>query len=78
MIKYLLPILLSLSLLGSSCTSSTEYGDCVGVTDKKKDELVYEVDIGNVLIGLFFIETVVVPAYVILDELECPVGRSYD
>lgn len=59
----------------AACTSETEYGDCVGLTDDKNPTLHYEADVGNIVLAIIFSETVIVPVVVGVSELECPVGR---
>lgn len=63
----------------TSCTYSTEYGECYGLlSENKKDpDLIYEFDGGNVFWGLIFSETLVVPLIVVLDALKCPVRHKY-
>ena len=70
--KYL--ILVSM-LAMSACTSSTQYGKCIGILDDKQPNLQYEVSTNNIVwaalgTGLMFIPT----GIVILEEIKCPVG----
>jgi hypothetical protein len=60
----------------SGCTSKTEYGSCIGVADDKDPKLVYKVSVKNAVLGIIFMETIIVPIYVLVDETYCPVGRS--
>ena len=55
-------------------TSETPYGDCLGLGETQTDSLVYEVPTGNVIVGIILVETVIVPAYIVLKDLYCPVG----
>ena len=65
-----------LMVTAMSCTSETHFGDCVGIDDEKNPELVYDVDVGNVVLGLVFFEFFFIPpAVVLLDETFCPVAR---
>lgn len=77
MIKQALVLALA-CVLGSACTSETEYGDCVGLgsDDEKDPSLKYEVDVGNIVLSVIFFETVFVPAVVAITEFECSVGRK--
>ncbi len=59
----------------SACTSSTEFGACVGVGDDKNPELVYKVSKWNAFLGIIFIETIIVPIWILVDETMCPVAR---
>ncbi len=63
-------------VLLAGCTSSTRYGDCVGVLEDKDPTLAYSADVGNIVLGILFFETVVVPAVVVLAQLECPTGTA--
>lgn len=72
MIKYIL----ALSLLLTGCTSKTEHGSCVGVTEDKKPYLVYKPAIWNIVVGMIFFETILIPTYVVLYEFQCPVEKN--
>lgn len=67
---------LLLALLITSCTSSTEFGECVGLNEEKQADLVYKYSSWNIAMGIIFSELVVPPIAVVLDALECPVGRK--
>lgn len=67
--------LLVVTLSVSGCRSETDLGECVGVNDTRDPGLTYKVSIRNVILGVFFIETIVVPLVVLFDELSCPVAR---
>lgn len=71
MTKYI--VLLCLSL--GSCTFNTEYGECIGAFEDEKSELKYEVSTQNAIVGLLFIETLVVPTVIALEATKCPVGK---
>lgn len=68
-----LVIVISVALF-SIYTTSTEYGDCVGLGQIKIDSLVYEPNVGNIIVAAVGIETLVIPVYIVLTSLECPVG----
>ena len=57
-----------------SCTERTVYGECVGLFEKGDPDLVYKINLNNVIVGFFFSETVIVPAIILWDYIECPVG----
>ena len=57
-----------------SCTSQTQYGKCVGIADDKDPKLIYKLDTTNMVLGIIFIETIIVPIVVVNDQLFCPVG----
>lgn len=74
--KKALLILLAVMVL-AGCTSRTEYGDCVGINDSDRDPaLRYKIDVWNVILGVIFVETVIVPAFVVIDQTYCPVGKA--
>lgn len=70
--KLLLIALACVALAG--CTTRTEYGQCVGLGDDKNPTLHYKVSVWNAFLGIVFVETVIVPIIVLVDELECPVS----
>lgn len=73
--KQVLLILAVMVLAG--CTSRTEYGNCVGIYDAERDPtLRYKIDAWNVAMAVIFVETVIAPIIVVLDETYCPVGRK--
>lgn len=59
------------------CTTMTPYGSCVGVIDSKNPKLEYRVEPLNVVMGVVFWETVVVPAVVVATQLQCPDGPAF-
>lgn len=71
--KILLIALATIFLAG--CTSRTEYGQCIGLGDDKNPALHYKVSIWNAVLSIVFVETVIVPIIVVVDELECPIGK---
>lgn len=72
--KLLLISLLLLTIAG--CTSSTKYGDCVGIGDEKDPSLVYKVSTWNIIVGIFGIELIAPPVIVLVDEFYCPVRKK--
>lgn len=70
--KYLL---LSLIALGA-CSSKNELGDCVGVLNNKNPNLNYNLSVWNIIMAGVFSETLIVPAVVVLNQLECPVSKK--
>lgn len=59
-----------------ACTSSTQYGDCIGVLDKKESDKEYSISFLNVFLGVLFSETIIVPGIVLLKETYCPVDEK--
>jgi hypothetical protein len=64
------------ALAVSGCTSRTEYGNCVGLGDDKDPALHYKVSVWNAFLGIVFVETIIVPIFVVVDETFCPVGKK--
>jgi len=71
--KRVAAVLMLALLLG--CTSSTEFGNCIGAFDDKNPKLVYKISKWNAFLAVFFFATAIVPIWVIVDETLCPVGR---
>lgn len=69
-------LLLIAALLLTGCTARTEYGDCIGVADEQDPALVYKLDIWNIVVGILFVETIVVPAVVLANQTFCPVDKK--
>jgi len=71
-------ILLLLSILFVSCTSKTQYGDCIGAFDDelKNPKLVYKINAVNAAVGIIFFQTIIVPMIVILNETQCPIAEK--
>lgn len=72
--KQLFLLLMTMAIVG--CTSQTPFGSCIGVTSEKDPTLKYEIPTENVVMGIIFWETVVVPVVVVLNETYCPVGKK--
>lgn len=70
--KLLVVFLMAMSLIG--CETSTPQGQCIGVIDDPDPTLQYRASGLNLILAVVFVETLVVPAYVILADLKCPVG----
>lgn len=68
--------LLLFSLILSGCASSTQYGKCVGLNSQEDPKLRYEYSAWNIAIGVIFLELVIPPLFVVLDELKCPVDKK--
>lgn len=72
--KKLAIVVLMLSM--SACTSSNQYGKCVGLNGNEDPKLKYEYSALNIAIGILFFGFIAPPIYVALDELKCPVGTK--
>lgn len=60
----------------AGCTSSTEFGDCVGIGDDKNPALVYKLSVWNTFLAVFVSELIVPPIVVLANETFCPVGKK--
>lgn len=70
-------IMLAIASILPSCTSKTEFGNCIGVSRKKEDpSLEYELSIKNAVIGIVFFQIIAPPLYVLRDETYCPIGKK--
>lgn len=58
----------------TGCASKTAFGNCVGLGEKQDPRLEYKVSVRNVIIGIFFVELIVPPIFVLVDQFYCPVG----
>lgn len=69
--------ILAASLL-AGCESSRHGLPCVGIveSDRKVPGVQYEVSTTNVVVGVLFSGSVLVPAIVLLKEFECPMGPA--
>ena len=67
-------IIMILVAMLAGCTSSTQYGDCVGVVDERDPNLVYKLSAQNMAVAIIFFELIAPPVIVLADELYCPVG----
>lgn len=56
----------------AGCQCSNQYGDCIGVADDPTPGVRYKVSVLNIILAVVFVETIFVPAYVILADLKCP------
>lgn len=75
MMKKLFAIVLAVVFL-SGCTSETQFGHCIGAFDDKEPDLKYRVEPINLMMGIVFVETIFVPAIVVLSETHCPIGKK--
>jgi hypothetical protein len=56
------------------CSSSTQYGNCVGIGEEQDPNLVYKVSAQNLIVGIVFFELIAPPVLVAVNEFYCPVG----
>lgn len=69
-------VMIACLLLLCSCGFRTQYGDCIGVADQPKPELIYELSWWNAAVAFVFGETVIVPVYTVAKDIQCPTGRK--
>lgn len=67
-------ILISILLLSAGCTSSNEYGPCVGIGADRDPKLSYRLSAWNIAMGVIFVEFLVPPIMVAAEQAYCPVG----
>ena len=70
--KLFIALLMILTLAG--CTTETQYGQCIGAFDDKNPALTYKPSGWNIGLAVVFVETIIVPIVVIMDETLCPNG----
>lgn len=63
-------------LILAGCESSTQFGNCVGISDKQNPKLEYKVSARNLIVGILFAEVIVPPIIVVTNETYCPVGKN--
>ena len=68
-------IAIVLALAVPACVSSTEYGKCIGIVDREDPKLDYKLSIWNTFLSVVFVETIILPIYVLATETKCPEGR---
>lgn len=60
----------------AGCTSSTQYGPCIGAFDDKNPHLEYKASAWNIGMAIIFVELILPPTFVVVDETQCPVGTK--
>lgn len=66
--------ILALFLLG--CETSRPEGRCIGAFEEKEPGMKYEYSTQNIVVGAILVETIIVPAIVVLKEIQCPLPRK--
>lgn len=73
--KKMFVVLMMLScFMFASCTTRTEYGECIGAFDTPNPNLQYSTSGWNVAMGVIGFEMLVPPIVVIASCTKCPVG----
>lgn len=62
--------------LSMGCTNYTQLGPCVGVDDEKDPALNYSVSTWNTMLAVFFSPSLIIPVYIVLENIQCPVSRK--
>jgi hypothetical protein len=70
----LIAVAMIFSLL-TACTSRTQYGECIGAFEEGKKDLYYKPSVLNIVLAVLFVETIIVPVFVIVDQTKCPEGK---
>lgn len=68
--------ILAIMALLTGCTSSNEFGECIGAFDDKKPGADYKLSVWNTVLAVIFVETVVVPVVVVANQSLCPTGPA--
>lgn len=64
------------ALTFTSCTLSTDHGDCIGAFDEPRPDLVYDTSTWNIVMGVIFFEMIFPPLVVVLTATKCPTGKK--
>ncbi len=68
-------LLLAIVFLTLGCTTKTQFGECVGISDPGDPRLVYRPSVFNIVTGIVFMELIFPPVIVVVDQFYCPVGK---
>lgn len=69
-------LILALTLVSlTACTKNVGGEPCIGVVDKEKPGIEYEVSLWNGAIAFIFSETIIIPIYTVAKQIKCPVER---
>lgn len=63
-------------LCTTACTSETAHGPCIGAFDEKDPHKLYHTNAWNLAMGIIFVELIVPPIVVVVDETQCPYGEK--
>jgi hypothetical protein len=74
LLKLTAVVIVALALV--ACTTRTEFGECIGAADDKSPALIYRLSAWNIIVGIIFSETIVVPVVVVAAQLMCPEGKK--
>ena len=70
-------IIMSIFVLAllTGCTESTEFGECIGLSDEEEPNLKYKISVRNAIWSFLAVETVIAPVLWATDFAKCPVAR---
>jgi hypothetical protein len=60
-------------LFATACESQRGGKNCIGIGEDKEPGVKYEYSTQNIVVGIIFVETIFVPAIVLLKDIRCPV-----
>lgn len=61
----------------SGCTSATEFGQCVGMFEDKKQDLTYNISGWNAFVAVLGTSLLFIPTILVIkDQTFCPTGRK--
>ena len=69
-------IIMSVLFFLNGCTTSTSFGECIGINDTPNPNLVYKASYWNLFLAFVFSETIIVPVVVVLNNIKCPVSKQ--
>ncbi|MDB4330276.1 hypothetical protein N9948_00970 [bacterium] len=69
--SFLLSILI---LFITSCSGSTQFGECIGIADEGNPKLIYETSTRNAIWSFIGIETIIAPILWATDYAKCPIA----
>jgi hypothetical protein len=73
--NYLIKIILITATFFAGCRTEVNKVPCIGLNGKKQAGVEYQYSTLNIVLGIIFVETIIVPVIVVLEGLECPVEK---
>ncbi len=73
--KFIATLLIAVTLMftATGCTDRVKCGVCIGISDVDKPGVTYKYNAFNIALAIIFMETIIVPIIVVLDDLKCPI-----
>ena len=77
--RFWLGILLVCVVMVSGCKSAVTLEDnksyaCIGLGNTPNPKLIYKASVRNIVVGIVFIEVIIPPVVVAVNEFYCPIG----